>query len=583
MIYNLCNRWRIAAALIWLGAIGPTIFAASEADNMESQVTLESITAKLETGQPLTFATFGDSITWPCFHSDFRQNYITLTVDALRKTYPKANVRIVHAGNLGTLGRGLDNQRFDNLVLDHDPDAVFIMFGMNDCGGGPGGVDTYDRNLTTTINRTKEHGALPIVLTQNEVIYPDSGGRFALPLYMKRAAEVAEREQVPFADCFALWQPLKEDQTRLAAYLNDAIHPNLAGHRLFAKAMLQALWPAAAEHVSDAPRLPMRPEDAQAANCLLPGPRGKQVVRTKDGTWFALWGRRRAGDRLSDLVVSFARVPEPTWDDFEHITLIAPQSNAVFDDQDRTLTAGMLLEADGRLWIVFSWNVGVFMVSLDLTDSGWPQRAGDMATWLGHSDQPYHRPTFVYGMNHDGNVLYDAYLTTDGWPAVFGRYFEMGPGAGWEVVTGEFGIGHVIRKPRQDPGHREFLFPHAQSLRCTQTSDGQVHYLVQQEAERKWQAGTLGSKELADLPDGATVCPLPSACANPQSFISQQPGDSDAAPLSWSDGERDGVKWHTAAKGFAYQSQLTSGDKTLGLLTCDNGEIHFNMVALVAE
>ena len=73
MIYNRRNRWRIAAVVIWLGVVASTTFAASEADDMESQVTLESITAKLETGQPLTFATFGDSITWPCFHSDFRQ------------------------------------------------------------------------------------------------------------------------------------------------------------------------------------------------------------------------------------------------------------------------------------------------------------------------------------------------------------------------------------------------------------------------------------------------------------------------------------------------------------------------------
>jgi hypothetical protein len=327
----------------------------------------------------------------------------------------------------------------------------------------------------------------------------------------------------------------------------------------------------------------MGPEDAQAVNCLLPGPPGKQVVRTKNGTWFALWGRTRANDRLSDLVVSFARAPEPKWEDFEHITLIGPQADDVFDDQDRTLTAGMLLEGDGRLWIVFSWNVGIFMMSLDLTDSGWPKRAGDMATWLQHSDQPYHRPTLVYSMIHDGNVHYDAYLTADGWPAVFGRYFEMAPGAGWEVVKGEFGIGHVIRKPRDDPGRREFLFPRAQSLRCTQTPDDQVHYLVQQEDDLKWQTGTLGSTGLADLPNGTVVRPLPPTCANVQSFIGPRPAGSDGASLSWSDSQRDGIKWYTAPKSFAYQSQLNGGDKTLGLLTCDNGKMHFNMVAMDAE
>jgi lysophospholipase L1-like esterase len=551
---------------------------------MSTHPSLESITADLESGAPLTFATFGDSITWPCYHTDFRQNYITLTADALLKTYPKAHLRIVHAGNLGSLGRGLADNRFENLALKEEPDVVFIMFGMNDCAGGPNQLDHYDQNLTRAIGMTRDRGALPVVLTQNEVIYPDSGGRHALPLYMERAAAVAKREQVPFADCFAGWQPLKAENQTLAAYLNDAIHPNLAGHRLFARSILDALWPKAAEAVSDAPRTRLRPDDAKSANVLLPGPRGKQVVRTQNGTWFVVSGRTRGQDRLADLVVSFSRAEDPDWEEFQHVTLIGPQGSAVFDDQDRTLTAGMLLEADNRLWVIFSWNVGVFALSLDLTWDDWAQSAGEMATWMGHSNQPYPRPFNIYNMNHDGNVLHDAYLTADGWPAVFGRDFKMDPDAGWEVVKGEFGIGHVIRKPGEDPGTREFLFPRAHGLHCTRTPEGTVHVRVQQEADGPWQSGTLGSPDLSEVLNGQEDYSLPPVSANPRAFIDKQPTDPQAVQLSWSDGQQDGITWQTVPRNkmgsptFAYQSRVSVGETTFALVTCDEGEFLFRQV-----
>jgi len=143
------------------------------------------------------FATFGDSITWPCYHSDYRHTYITFTVGALRKAYPKADIRIVHAGNMGTTGRGLANTRFDRYVLAHEPDIVFVMFGMNDCAAQQRGLDTYDRNLTKLINATRAIGAVPIICTQNEIIYDSVDGRrrVALPVYMKRAKQVARREK----------------------------------------------------------------------------------------------------------------------------------------------------------------------------------------------------------------------------------------------------------------------------------------------------------------------------------------------------------------------------------------------------
>ena len=421
-------------------------------------MSLARMNQMLQDGESLVFATFGDSITFPCYHTDFRQNYMTFTVDALRAAYPNSNVRIIHAGNMGTAGRGLAEARFERYVLAHKPHAVFIMYAMNDCGGGPGGLGDFDRNLTTLIRKTREAGALPIVLNQNVIISHPSAGRSALPLYQTRVLEVAAREQTPGVDCNALWRPLEADPEGLAARLNDYIHPNLAGHRLFTKAILGTLWPEATRFLPDAATTPPRSEEAEAVPSLLPGPPHKQVVRTAGSTWFALSARRRAG-RFTDPVLSFADGgPEVAWKDFRHVTLIGPPAAAVFDYQDRELNRGILLLREGFLCPVFSWNIGVSFLRLDLNRADWAERVTNPTAWLAHTDQPFLRPTIIHSSNTGEGYLHDGYLDEEGRPAVLCSHLQMRPGAGWEVVEGEKGIAHVQWRPGPDRTVLEFPF-----------------------------------------------------------------------------------------------------------------------------
>ncbi|MBI4582496.1 MAG: hypothetical protein HY717_00490 [Planctomycetes bacterium] len=444
--------------MTWGNQVGLVLGAAVLAIANEAAVpTLESLTQKFETGRPVTLATFGDSITWPCFHTDGRQNYITLAAEALRQAYPMANIAIVHAGNMGTAERGLAEQRFEKHVLSFNPDAVFLMFGMNDCVGGMAGLDAYDRNLTALIGKARQAGALPIICTQNEIIYdsPDGAGRKALPQYMQRALEVAAREKARAVDCFARWQPLLADGRSLASRLNDWIHPNLAGHRWLAKSILESLWPRAAANLADGVRTP---EDAKApppVACLLPGPPGKQIVRVEDGTWIALTGRRRGG-WITELVFSWAREERPSWSDFRHVTLIGSGPQAVFDHQDRTLTAGLLLERPGRIDVVFSWNIGVFFLSLDPTHPDWTKRAEQPGSWLEHTGEPFVRPTAILHHAKGGGLLHDAFESPGGWPAVLCSHFKMAPGAGWEVVEGEDGVALATWAPGQDAAMQFF-------------------------------------------------------------------------------------------------------------------------------
>lgn len=590
---------------------------------------LSLVNEKLKSGAPVVFATFGDSITWPCYHTDYRQNYITFTVDALRRAYSKASIKIVHGGNMGTTRRGLNNGRFEKHVLAFEPDVVVIMFGMNDCGGGPAGLEAFDRNLVTLIRKTRAAGATPVLATQNEIFYDSIDGRHRthLPSYMERTLQVARREDVLAVDCFTLWKPLKTNHPRLAARLNDWIHPNHAGHRLMAKAIVKTLWPDAAKFVSVAERTPPKREEEQATACLLPGPPGKQVLRTAGGMWFAVSGRNRNGG-LTDLVLSYSRAKQPEWSSFRHVTLVGPSPNTVFDAMDRTLTAGLLLNKAGRIYVVFSWNVGVFMFTLreprqeaPSAFEEWEASLARPEAWLRHQDQPFVRPTVVANsVYREGGLLHDAYLQGDGWPAVLCSDRKLPPGGGFEVTDGVDGISWITRRPGAVDSDRKFIHTGVEVARCMASPDATVFYAAQKQPGGPLTLGILGDSRAAVVADGdATQFMLPST--GPAGFavvklrsrqedasadrwerydwgvsgdqivhsagpIPDAPGGSGAIPLPWSDGSGQGIAWWQSSVNaaepppFAFQSQLSQGAKQLGILTLQDGRLAFRTLPL---
>lgn len=579
--------------------------------------TLESITAKLKSGEPLVFGTFGDSITYPCYHINFIEIYVTFVADALRKQYPGANIKCVHGGNMGTTGRGLDNTRFERYVLDHKPDIVFIMFGMNDCGGGEGGLQTFDDNLVSLINKTKERRALPVICNQNEIVYEHSGSRFGLPLYMERAMVVAEREGVPGVDCFALWQQLKEDQEKLLAYLNDYFHPNHAGQRLFAKAIVTELWPEAAKHVNTDVRTPTAITRDRLKPCLAPGPRGKQIVRTSDGTWYVL-SARRTNDRIVELVVSVSRKNEPTWDDFEHITLIGIDDEAVFDFINRDLNGAMIFEEDSMVQIVLSWNIGTAALRLkhstyqpDLTVP-WTARLREPRSWLEGAPSPHLRPiNLKYDQVGNGQV-HDAIPDGKGGYHLLANDFLFAPHSGFEVLDGEPGLSlsHWHPSLKMDSATRKHFYKDGVigafistdgDLRCVVQNDAKKNVTVHQ-GDRIIETHHMMLEEIwsAGMKDHivAVGAPVDRHDAWREWFVDGEYAHAtDVArivkaqiPLLWSRGGEYGSLW-VEAKGdgarenhvLVYESTLRPGAKNIGILHSTDGGFEFEVKPIVSE
>jgi GNAT superfamily N-acetyltransferase len=167
-------------------------------------------------------------------------------------------------------------------------------------------------------------------------------------------------------------------------------------------------------------------------------------------------GRRR-GERISDLVLSSASGEEPAWSDFTHVTLVGPTSDALFPDDARDVTAGMLCEHEGLLFVFFSWNTGVYYLSLDLTAPGWRETIAAATGWKDIDADPFPRPTPIKHSRIGDGRLFDA-LPDRKARIVLCRDRFLAPGGGWEVVDGEDGIALVLDKGEMQT-QDSFLFP----------------------------------------------------------------------------------------------------------------------------
>ncbi|MCY2966902.1 MAG: GDSL-type esterase/lipase family protein, partial [Planctomycetota bacterium] len=104
--------------------------------------------ARIESGEPTTVVCLGDSVTGVYYHTGGVRAYPEMLELALKHTFPTGKLRVVNAGISGnTTIDGLGRLQKD--VLDHKPQLVTVMFGLNDMVRVP--VADYRANLATII------------------------------------------------------------------------------------------------------------------------------------------------------------------------------------------------------------------------------------------------------------------------------------------------------------------------------------------------------------------------------------------------------------------------------------------------
>ncbi|WP_395734625.1 SGNH/GDSL hydrolase family protein [Prosthecobacter sp.] len=188
---------------------------------------------------PVRIVCIGDSITGVYYHSGGRRAYSEMLQLALQQLYPQTKLSVHNAGISGdTTTGGL--KRLERDVLAHKPHLVTIMFGMNDLVGTP--VDVFKKNLREMITRCQKAGAEVVLCTQNSIVETPQRPCARLAEFTQAIRDVAKEQTLVVADCFAAFEAVHAaDAAEWNLLLSDTIHPNMAGHKLFAETLAQAI------------------------------------------------------------------------------------------------------------------------------------------------------------------------------------------------------------------------------------------------------------------------------------------------------------------------------------------------------
>ena len=156
--------------------------------------------------------------------------------------------------NVGIGGEQTDQAlaRLDREVVSQHPTIVTVMYGTNDSYQYKGEnaprltKDQYRDNLKQLVNKLRASGSTPILMTpprwgklaKNGV--GDDPNRF-LAEYLSACRDVAQVEKVPLVDHFQIWTDAEAKGADIGSWTTDLCHPNPAGQRILADAILPVL------------------------------------------------------------------------------------------------------------------------------------------------------------------------------------------------------------------------------------------------------------------------------------------------------------------------------------------------------
>ncbi|HUG69152.1 MAG TPA: GDSL-type esterase/lipase family protein [Pirellulaceae bacterium] len=160
----------------------------------------------------------------------------------------------VRVTNVGIGGERTDQalKRLEQIV-ELKPDIVTVMYGTNDSYVDLGKsesritLDAYRSNLEQLVVELLRRGIQPVLMTEPrwaDDARPNGLGEnpnVKLEPFVAACRETARAWQLPMIDHFANWTEAREKGVNLREWTTDGCHPNPAGHRELAAAMLPAV------------------------------------------------------------------------------------------------------------------------------------------------------------------------------------------------------------------------------------------------------------------------------------------------------------------------------------------------------
>ncbi len=217
---------------------------------------IERVNKPLAEHGAINIVCLGDSVTHGCFlYEASPEDAYPVKLRKILEFYcPNQVFNVINSGISGDTATGA-LKRLDRDVIKHQPDLVFVMFGVNDCNDLP----MYYQSLETIFKTLNEKNIPCVYITEhmmNTYLADDtlpeliehckwsSGKQLdgTMDTLWDEGKQIAEKYGVPVCDMYSKWKKLYEngvDTTKLLA--NRTNHPVPEMHTLLANEIINTL------------------------------------------------------------------------------------------------------------------------------------------------------------------------------------------------------------------------------------------------------------------------------------------------------------------------------------------------------
>ena len=214
----------------------------------QAQTDFEKISRHLKSraSASWTWLFYGDSITHGAAHTRGFRSFPEIFAERLRWEMKFLYDVVINTGISGqTTVQLLNEQRYDWRVRRFNPDAVFILIGINDIVKLKNSTVFHD-NLLKLVRTVRADGAIPILQTYGNILHVPENDNYMLryeklPEYNQLIRRIADTESVILVDHEKYWSTNAPDEQSLKLWLGEAIHPGGKGHLEMAKLIFQTL------------------------------------------------------------------------------------------------------------------------------------------------------------------------------------------------------------------------------------------------------------------------------------------------------------------------------------------------------
>lgn len=214
-----------------LSLLVPNILAGAE-----NRLFMENIKRLLKDQAPIRWVFTGDSITQGAKHTLGYRSFPEIFSERVRWEMRRGRDMVVNSAISGSTASDILDD-FEWRIAQFRPQVVVLMIGTNDAAYPATSIADFSDCLGRLGTAIANLGAFLVLMTPNPIVESEAPERIRLAGFADALRNVANRSAAPLVDVWKAWAGV-QDYDR---WLEDAIHPNAAGHLAIAQQLFTEL------------------------------------------------------------------------------------------------------------------------------------------------------------------------------------------------------------------------------------------------------------------------------------------------------------------------------------------------------